>query len=248
MLSFKFSSSKRQFFREIDGQDLIIRPEHPVCRDLAILCDEASAECLLSLSSNCSTIVAAESLTAGLFTSQLAAHAGASSVLQAGAVVYSDDGKRRLLGVKKEILELEGAVSAASAAAMASGALKYGTTTSIAVALTGFAGPPVTFRQEKVPYGTVYLALGLTTEALNLLSGFSEPQIVVSVLKDIATSCSLPNLYEISYKQAKDGNTEFYIVYEQVFLPARNLVRFAACLWAYDEIIFWLEKVKEINT
>jgi len=101
-------------------------------------------------------LAVAESVTGGLLAARLVAAPGASAVLAAGWVVYRDEAKRDILGVSPELLAKEGAVSAAAAGAMASGAMvKAGV--DIGLATTGYAGPDGGTASD--PVGTVYIAL-----------------------------------------------------------------------------------------
>ena len=85
-------------------------------------------------------IAAAESCTAGLFTAKLAGVPGASDVLAYGFVVYSEEAKKRVLGVKEETLERYGVVSEDTAKEMAFGAAGYAGA-QLGVGITGYAGP-----------------------------------------------------------------------------------------------------------
>ncbi len=97
----------------------------------------------------------AESCTAGLTASTLASVAGASSVLTGGFVVYNNRMKEKLLGLDPDLLSREGAVSSATALAMAAACRKI-TDAGIAVSVTGFAGPGG--GTPKAPVGTVFIA------------------------------------------------------------------------------------------
>jgi nicotinamide-nucleotide amidase len=109
--------------------------------------DEQVAELLA-----CRTIATAESCTAGLMAARLAERPGASAYLAGGTVAYADEAKVDLLGVDPGLIELHGAVSPETAAAMASGALRrFGA--GIAIAITGIAGPGG--GTEEKPVGTV---------------------------------------------------------------------------------------------
>lgn len=105
------------------------------------------------------TIAAAESCTAGLFTSTLAELPGISSVLKESIVTYSNEAKEKYLGVKRETLEKYGAVSAQTAKEMAEG-IKNIAGCDIGVSITGLAGPDG--GTEEKPVGLVYI--GLATE------------------------------------------------------------------------------------
>ncbi len=86
------------------------------------------------------TVALAESCTGGLVCAALTEVAGSSAVLDRGFVTYSNEAKRELLGVAADILDTFGAVSVATAWAMAQGALKH-SHADVAVAITGIAGP-----------------------------------------------------------------------------------------------------------
>lgn len=102
------------------------------------------------------TCAFAESCTAGLLSSSIAAIPGASKVLRGGFVVYNDEMKRSLLGVPVDILMREGAVSAACVRVMAENC-RLRTGADYAVAISGFAGPDGGTADN--PVGTVYIAL-----------------------------------------------------------------------------------------
>ena len=86
------------------------------------------------------TVCAAESCTGGLILSTLTDCAGSSAYVAGGVVSYSNEAKMRLLGVREETLMAHGAVSEATAAEMARGALAlFGA--DYALSVTGIAGP-----------------------------------------------------------------------------------------------------------
>jgi len=82
----------------------------------------------------------AESCTGGLVAGAITAIAGSSGWFERGFVTYSNEAKIELLGVDAETLARHGAVSQATARAMAEGAIR-GSRANIAVAVTGVAGP-----------------------------------------------------------------------------------------------------------
>ncbi len=101
------------------------------------------------------TIVVAESCTGGLVSAALTEIAGSSEVFQAGFVTYSNDMKTRRLKVSQDVLDTFGAVSVATAWAMAQGALEA-SDADTAVAITGIAGPDGGTPSK--PVGTVVFA------------------------------------------------------------------------------------------
>lgn len=106
------------------------------------------------------TIAAAESLTAGLFQSELASIPGVSQTLIGGVVTYTAESKMDQLGVSKEIIDQYGVVSEECATAMAT-RVKAMFKSDIGVALTGAAGPDGHGDQ---PAGTVWIAIILPNE------------------------------------------------------------------------------------
>jgi nicotinamide-nucleotide amidase len=86
-------------------------------------------------------IVTAESCTGGLVAALLTSIPGASQVFEAGMVTYSNDAKTLLIGVADDIVRTHGAVSEETARAMADGALLTVGRASLALAVTGIAGP-----------------------------------------------------------------------------------------------------------
>ncbi|MCK9898561.1 damage-inducible protein CinA [Parafrankia colletiae] len=101
------------------------------------------------------TLAVAESLTGGLLAGRLTDVPGASAVFRGGIVAYATDVKDSALGVDPKILATDGAVSDATAEAMAAGVRdRLGATYGLAT--TGVAGPD---EQEGKPAGTLHVGL-----------------------------------------------------------------------------------------
>ena len=100
-------------------------------------------------------IAVAESCTGGLVSAALTEVAGSSEVFDAGFVTYSNEAKSDLLGVAEDIVATFGAVSIATAWAMAQGAIEK-SRADVAVAITGIAGPGG--GSDRKPVGTVIFA------------------------------------------------------------------------------------------
>jgi nicotinamide-nucleotide amidase len=100
-------------------------------------------------------VATAESCTGGLIAGAITDVAGSSGWFDRGFVTYSNDAKIGMLGVRAETLETQGAVSEATAAEMATGALAR-SGADLAVAVTGIAGPDG--GSPAKPVGTVCFA------------------------------------------------------------------------------------------
>jgi nicotinamide-nucleotide amidase len=101
------------------------------------------------------TLTAAESCTGGWISKSITDVAGSSQWFMEGFVTYSNEAKHERLGVSNSILRKHGAVSEATARAMATGALRRAGA-DVAVAVTGIAGPGGGTPEK--PVGTVCLA------------------------------------------------------------------------------------------
>ncbi len=103
-------------------------------------------------------LVTAESCTGGWIAKAVTDIPGSSAWLDRGYVTYSNAAKCDMLGVSERTLAEHGAVSAATVAEMALGALARGPAT-LAVAVSGIAGPGGGSADK--PVGTVWLAWAL---------------------------------------------------------------------------------------
>jgi nicotinamide-nucleotide amidase len=86
------------------------------------------------------TLALAESCTGGLVGHRITAIPGSSSYFLGGVEAYANTAKMNLLGVSRETLQTDGAVSEACAGEMAAGA-RRALGADVAVATTGIAGP-----------------------------------------------------------------------------------------------------------
>lgn len=98
------------------------------------------------------TVSTGESLTAGLISASIANIAGASNVLEMGAVTYTEESKMKLLNVSRETLSKHTAVSAQTAIEMLHG-LSEISKSDLNIIATGYAGPGENS-------GLVYLGIG----------------------------------------------------------------------------------------
>ena len=102
------------------------------------------------------TLATAESCTGGLVAAVITAVPGSSAYFRGGIVAYADEVKAALLGVPEGALLAHGAVSAQVAKAMAGGArTRFGT--SLAISVTGIAGPGGATTDK--PIGLTYIGL-----------------------------------------------------------------------------------------
>lgn len=100
-------------------------------------------------------LATAESCTGGGVSHVLTSRAGSSKWFERGFVTYSNDAKREMLGVRRQTLKAEGAVSEAVVQEMAEGAILH-SHAHISVAISGIAGPDGGTKSK--PVGTVWIA------------------------------------------------------------------------------------------
>ena len=100
------------------------------------------------------TVATAESCTGGMLAALLTDIQGAGHGFDRGFVTYTKEAKADLLGIDRDLLEQNEAVSEPVARAMAEGALAR-STADIALGVTGFAGPA----EEGCEEGLVHFAL-----------------------------------------------------------------------------------------
>ena len=107
------------------------------------------------------TITSAESCTGGLFPAAITDVAGASEVLSAAYITYSNESKIKEIGVPSELIDKYGVVSSQVAEAMAEGA-RARSGADIAVSVTGYAGPEADPGHEAGEAYIGYAADGVT--------------------------------------------------------------------------------------
>lgn len=117
------------------------------------------------------SITTAESCTGGLVSGRIVNASGASEVFHQSFVTYSNEAKKKLLGVDEETLASVGAVSEETASQMAEGAAKAADA-QVALSVTGVAGPDGGTPEK--PVGLVYIGchcFGVTTVEKHLFTG-----------------------------------------------------------------------------
>ena len=119
--------------------------------DLQTLSESVGAQLL----SRGEWLATAESCTGGWVAQSITAIAGSSAWFDRGFVTYSNAAKQEMLGVTEATLERHGAVSEATARAMAQGAIAH-SRADWAIAITGIAGPGGGSPEK--PVGTVCFA------------------------------------------------------------------------------------------
>ena len=101
------------------------------------------------------TIASVESLTAGMFSSQIANVAGASKVLYGALVTYQSECKINVLNVDRALVDTYGVISKEVANAMAQQGKKM-FQSDIVVSFSGNAGPDV---MDNKAVGLVHMAI-----------------------------------------------------------------------------------------
>jgi nicotinamide-nucleotide amidase len=102
------------------------------------------------------TVAFAESCTGGFLSHLITINPGASNYFLGSFITYSNELKKRILGVKESTLDQYGAVSKETVEEMLSGVFRL-TDADFAAAISGVAGPDG--GTEKTPVGTVFYAL-----------------------------------------------------------------------------------------
>lgn len=125
---------------------------------MVVMSDAAlSAQLVALLQKNKWCIRCVESCTAGALTAALGAVSGVSSVLDRSWITYSNQAKHEEVGVPLGLIAAHGAVSAQVVTAMAEGAVMGCDADTMAISISGIAGPSGGTSEK--PVGTVWLGL-----------------------------------------------------------------------------------------
>lgn len=135
------------------------------------------------------TLAVAESCTGGYLAHRITNVPGASAVLLAGYVTYSNEAKANSLGVDPDLIARHGAVSGQVATAMAEGA-RNKSTSDFALATTGIAGPGG--GSDEKPVGTVFIALAIPGQPTKLQKRFFPDDR--ATFKELTTQAALEML------------------------------------------------------
>ena len=138
-------------------------------------------------------IATTESCTGGLLSSKLTDISGSSSFIHLNLVTYANEAKHKMLGVRKETLEIFGAVSEECAYEMASGLMKL-TGADICVSTTGIAGP--TGATKEKPVGLMYSTICTKDKAITFETRF-HPEIPRIEMKEMFVQAVLEKLYKL---------------------------------------------------
>jgi nicotinamide-nucleotide amidase len=117
--------------------------------------EDQARQIILDFTARGKMVATAESCTGGLIAGALTEISGSSAVVDRGFVTYTNEAKVDMLGVAETTLATHGAVSKETALQMVHGAL-YRSQASVAVAVTGIAGPGGGSAEK--PVGLVHLA------------------------------------------------------------------------------------------
>jgi nicotinamide-nucleotide amidase len=125
--------------------------------------DDIESVVIRIMTENRLTLAVAESCTGGLVCHRLTNVPGASAVLKAGYITYSNEAKQTMLGVQPETLDTHGAVSEAVVLEMAAGA-RARAGADFGISVSGIAGPSGGTRDK--PVGTVWMGLADAKKAV----------------------------------------------------------------------------------
>jgi len=149
------------------------------------------------------TVATAESCTGGMVGQFLTQQPGSSGYFRGGVLAYSDEVKRRELGVPETLISSHGAVSAEVVAVMAEAA-RSKFKTDYALAVSGVAGPDG--GSDAKPVGTVYLGVASSAGVLTRLCFYASERenvrrysslAVLDMLRRSILGAALPDGYPV---------------------------------------------------
>lgn len=174
-------------------------------RDHVFAVDDEQLEAVIVrlLTERGQTLALAESCTGGFIANRITNVPGASAVLLAGLVTYSNEAKQQFLGVSGETLKAHGAVSEAVAREMADGA-RSKTGADYAISVTGIAGP--TGGTPDKPVGLVYTGLATPsgTTVIHEVNAFDR-----ETFKYVTSQQALEHLRKAILKEAPARSVDF---------------------------------------
>lgn len=146
--------------KEFDSNEILSfknRIAERASKHIVALEDISFEEAILKLLiSNNKTVSTAESCTGGYIGHLFTSIPGSSKAYEGGAISYSYDLKKSMLGVQQNTLDTYGAVSQETVEEMAKGAIDH-FNTDYSIACSGIAGP--SGGTEDKPVGTVWIAV-----------------------------------------------------------------------------------------
>jgi len=150
------SDHKDKLQQELEEQAKSVRP---LISEWLVVEDDTTIQQFVAktLKERKQTLGTAESCTGGYIAHLLTQNAGASLFFKGTIVAYDNEIKKNILNVSERILQVEGAVSEATAKEMAKGVLEK-MNADYALATTGIMGPDG--GTEEKPVGTVWIAVG----------------------------------------------------------------------------------------
>ncbi len=153
------------------------------------------------LAANDLTACTVESCTGGMLSARLINVPGVSDVFKSGYVTYSNKSKRRLLGIKKNILVKYGAVSEQIAREMARSAAALAKT-DVCISTTGIAGPDGGSPEK--PVGLVYIGCNvcgkITVKECHFSGSRSKiRESAVSAALSLMRECILAHYSEVTF-------------------------------------------------
>ena len=149
------------------------------------------------------TIAVAESCSGGLLGHRITSVAGSSSYFLGGVIAYSNEVKANILGIGRDVLRKEGAVSDTVAREMAL-AVRGRFRADIGVGITGIAGPDG--GSEEKPVGLVYV--GLADGKRCRVCRFDIQDKTRDEVKNISTNGALEMIKEFLKKQGENDEQE----------------------------------------